>query len=144
MGCHTQFWFGRRKHHCRSCGKLFCSECSEKYLPIPAEQLYHPVRVCDVCFQELGEVCNKLSYWSRNVNLVSDWSRPILAYKLLKMFFRLQDVDEGGGDGGGGDVVREGRTICDTGVEKAVVDEVEDPTEAVEEEENSNCDNNAN
>merc|ERR1712013_863582 len=20
MGCHTQFWFGRRKHHCRSCG----------------------------------------------------------------------------------------------------------------------------
>ena len=57
----------------------------------------------------------------------------------------MQDVDEGGGGGGGGDVVRgEGRTICDTGVEKAVVDEVEDPTEAVEEEENSNCDNNAN
>ena len=55
----------------------------------------------------------------------------------------MQDVDEGGG--GGADVVRgEGRTICDTGVEKAVVDEVEDPMEALEEEENSNCDNNAN
>ena len=55
MGCNTQFWFGRRKHHCRSCGKLFCSECSEKYLPIPSEQLYHPVRVCDLCFSDLGE-----------------------------------------------------------------------------------------
>jgi len=54
MGCHTQFWFGRRKHHCRSCGRLFCSECSEQSIPIPAEQLYQPVRVCDQCFQVLA------------------------------------------------------------------------------------------
>jgi len=53
MGCHTQFWFGRRKHHCRSCGRLFCSECSEQSVPIPAEQLYQPVRVCDQCFAHL-------------------------------------------------------------------------------------------
>jgi len=53
MGCHTQFWFGRRKHHCRSCGRLFCSECSEQAVPIPAEQLYQPVRVCDQCFEHL-------------------------------------------------------------------------------------------
>jgi len=54
MGCHTQFWFGRRKHHCRSCGRLFCSDCSEQSVPIPAEQLYTPVRVCDGCFNELS------------------------------------------------------------------------------------------
>lgn len=53
MGCHTQFWFGRRKHHCRSCGRLFCSECSEQAVPIPDEQLYQPVRVCDQCFEHL-------------------------------------------------------------------------------------------
>ncbi|XP_023340407.1 myotubularin-related protein 4 [Eurytemora carolleeae] len=53
MGCSTQFWFGRRKHHCRSCGRLFCSECSEQSVPIPAEQLYQPVRVCDTCYDEL-------------------------------------------------------------------------------------------
>jgi len=53
MGCHTQFWFGRRKHHCRSCGRLFCSECSEQAIPIPAEQLYQPVRVCDQCYVSL-------------------------------------------------------------------------------------------
>merc|ERR1719415_345502 len=54
MGCNTQFWFGRRKHHCRSCGRLFCCECSEKTAPIPAEQLYHPVRVCDHCYTTLS------------------------------------------------------------------------------------------
>lgn len=51
--CRTQFWFGRRKHHCRNCGQLFCSECSENLAPIPSEQLYHPVRICDDCFQKL-------------------------------------------------------------------------------------------
>jgi len=54
MGCHTQFWFGRRKHHCRSCGLLFCSDCSEMNVPLPAEQLYQPVRVCDRCYKEIS------------------------------------------------------------------------------------------
>jgi len=54
MGCHTQFWFGRRKHHCRSCGLLFCSECSEQAVPLPSEQLYQPVRVCDQCYVDLS------------------------------------------------------------------------------------------
>lgn len=53
MRCHTQFWFGRRKHHCRNCGQLFCSECSDNLAPIPTEQLYHPVRICEDCFQKL-------------------------------------------------------------------------------------------
>lgn len=53
MKCNTAFWFGRRKHHCRNCGRLFCSECSENSAPIPTEQLYHPVRVCDGCFSDL-------------------------------------------------------------------------------------------
>ncbi|XP_045124631.1 myotubularin-related protein 3-like isoform X4 [Portunus trituberculatus] len=87
MGCNTQFWMGRRKHHCsgsscssiqplnqsesmsqknseeictcccypiRSCGKIFCSDCSEHSIPIPREQLYQPVRVCGTCFFTLG------------------------------------------------------------------------------------------
>ena len=37
----------------RSCGRLFCSECSEQSVPIPAEQLYTPVRVCNGCYKEL-------------------------------------------------------------------------------------------
>ena len=38
----------------RSCGRLFCADCSEKSVPIPAEQLYTPVRVCDACYNHLA------------------------------------------------------------------------------------------
>jgi len=53
MKCNTNFWIGRRRHHCRNCGCLFCRDCSNRMIPIPSEQLYHPVRVCDDCFAEL-------------------------------------------------------------------------------------------
>ena len=35
----SQFQFGSSS---RSCGLLFCSECSEQAVPIPTEQLYQP------------------------------------------------------------------------------------------------------
>ncbi|XP_050521870.1 myotubularin-related protein 3 [Daktulosphaira vitifoliae] len=50
MSCDNKFWLGRRKHHCRSCGKIFCADCSRNLVPLPAEQLYEPVRVCESCF----------------------------------------------------------------------------------------------
>uniref|UniRef100_A0A0K2U3Q5 Lateral signaling target protein 2 homolog n=1 Tax=Lepeophtheirus salmonis TaxID=72036 RepID=A0A0K2U3Q5_LEPSM len=53
MGCNSKFWFGRRKHHCRSCGLLFCNNCTDQFSPIPTEQLYSPVRVCDDCYATL-------------------------------------------------------------------------------------------
>ncbi|XP_043288971.1 myotubularin-related protein 4 isoform X2 [Venturia canescens] len=53
MGCNTEFWLGRRKHHCRCCGKIFCADCSEHSTPLPSEQLYNPVRVCSDCFSRL-------------------------------------------------------------------------------------------
>ncbi|XP_076300036.1 phosphatidylinositol-3,5-bisphosphate 3-phosphatase MTMR4 isoform X2 [Lasioglossum baleicum] len=53
MGCDTEFWLGRRKHHCRCCGKIFCADCSENSTPLPSEQLYDPVRVCSDCFSRI-------------------------------------------------------------------------------------------
>ncbi|XP_036149001.1 myotubularin-related protein 3 isoform X4 [Monomorium pharaonis] len=53
MGCNTEFWLGRRKHHCRCCGKIFCADCSENSTPLPNEQLYNPVRVCIDCYARL-------------------------------------------------------------------------------------------
>ena len=47
------FWVWSNFCLFRSCGRLFCSECSEQSVPIPAEQLYQPVRVCDTCYDEL-------------------------------------------------------------------------------------------
>ena len=35
------------------CGTVVCRDCSSHMIPIPTEQLYHPVRVCDDCFVDL-------------------------------------------------------------------------------------------
>ncbi|XP_059490567.1 myotubularin-related protein 3 isoform X2 [Neocloeon triangulifer] len=54
MGCDTEFWLGRRKHHCRNCGQIFCNDCSWNTAPLPSEQLYEPVRVCANCYREIA------------------------------------------------------------------------------------------
>jgi len=33
--CDFQFTFMRRRHHCRNCGRVFCSACSNNFMPIP-------------------------------------------------------------------------------------------------------------
>eukprot|EP00794_Sanderia_malayensis_P013824 gene13826-15269_t len=50
--CDAQFGLVVRKHHCRKCGNVFCSSCSDKYLPVPDEHLYDPVRVCVKCYEK--------------------------------------------------------------------------------------------
>eukprot|EP01088_Endostelium_zonatum_P020096 TRINITY_DN7243_c0_g1_i1.p1 TRINITY_DN7243_c0_g1~~TRINITY_DN7243_c0_g1_i1.p1 ORF type:complete len:631 (+),score=137.51 TRINITY_DN7243_c0_g1_i1:27-1919(+) len=50
MGCKASFTMLRRRHHCRSCGGLFCGECSSKKKPLLKEGFGNAVRVCDTCF----------------------------------------------------------------------------------------------
>ncbi|XP_055588330.1 protein RUFY3 isoform X2 [Uranotaenia lowii] len=54
--CEKEFSITRRKHHCRNCGKIFCSSCSEHVAVIPgdAASAKKPVRVCDGCWQKLA------------------------------------------------------------------------------------------
>ncbi|KAH6933772.1 hypothetical protein HPB50_018251 [Hyalomma asiaticum] len=52
-GCNAEFWIGRRRHHCRNCGHVFCGHCASQLHPVPHEQLYQPVRVCGTCFEAL-------------------------------------------------------------------------------------------
>eukprot|EP00899_Mesostigma_viride_P020026 jgi/Mesvir1/28024/Mv04632-RA.1 len=51
MGCGTSFGLLLRKHHCRSCGDLFCWKCSDKKAELPhlgyGKSL---VRVCEPCY----------------------------------------------------------------------------------------------
>lgn len=50
--CNVLFNVRVRKHHCRACGKVFCSNCSDNKIKI-SEYLYaEKVRVCDRCFME--------------------------------------------------------------------------------------------
>jgi len=46
--CTQPFTVTKRRHHCRSCGKIFCNECSSRRAPLPTSP--KPVRVCDNCY----------------------------------------------------------------------------------------------
>lgn len=49
----TAFTILNRRHHCRNCGSVVCGNCSKNKFLIPS-QSKTPVRVCDTCFNGLG------------------------------------------------------------------------------------------
>lgn len=53
LDCGTKFGFTVRKHHCRHCGRVLCSNCSGQDVPILKFNQKKPVRVCSVCFDFL-------------------------------------------------------------------------------------------
>ncbi|CAH8657976.1 unnamed protein product [Schistosoma margrebowiei] len=52
-GCGARFSLTERKHHCRNCGKVFCSKCSRFESEIYRLRLFKPVRVCQSCHNVL-------------------------------------------------------------------------------------------
>ncbi|CEF71447.1 Lateral signaling target protein 2 homolog [Strongyloides ratti] len=48
--CNTSFSIIRRRHHCRNCGRIFCSYCSSNRLALPELGYDKKVRVCDMCY----------------------------------------------------------------------------------------------
>lgn len=53
LECGIKFGLTIRKHHCRHCGRILCSKCSDRDVPILKFGLNKPVRVCSVCFNVL-------------------------------------------------------------------------------------------
>eukprot|EP00455_Lapot_gusevi_P023616 TRINITY_DN2450_c0_g1_i3.p1 TRINITY_DN2450_c0_g1~~TRINITY_DN2450_c0_g1_i3.p1 ORF type:complete len:211 (-),score=54.32 TRINITY_DN2450_c0_g1_i3:103-735(-) len=53
MACANAFSFLNRRHHCRNCGGIFCSGCSNKKIAILKYGLVEPVRVCTGCYNKL-------------------------------------------------------------------------------------------
>ncbi|XP_056017801.1 WD repeat and FYVE domain-containing protein 3-like isoform X2 [Ostrea edulis] len=51
--CSIRFSFSERKHHCRNCGKVFCSKCSRYETEIRRLRILKPVRVCQACYNVL-------------------------------------------------------------------------------------------
>lgn len=51
--CGEGFSLTRRRHHCRNCGFVFCSNCSSHTSPIAMRGITASVRVCDPCFGAL-------------------------------------------------------------------------------------------
>ncbi|KAM6056581.1 lateral signaling target protein 2 homolog isoform 2-T2 [Chlamydotis macqueenii] len=48
--CRLPFTLLRRRHHCRSCGKIFCARCSPHTAALPHYGHLKPVRVCTHCY----------------------------------------------------------------------------------------------
>jgi FYVE/RhoGEF/PH domain-containing protein 5/6 len=53
MGCMVHFTVTRRRHHCRSCGKVLCGSCSS--LTHYLNYLKKIARVCNNCYDTLEE-----------------------------------------------------------------------------------------
>ncbi|KAG1677414.1 Hepatocyte growth factor-regulated tyrosine kinase substrate [Nymphon striatum] len=51
--CRVMFSLVQRKHHCRNCGQIFCSKCSNQSSSIPKFGIEKDVRVCDACYEQL-------------------------------------------------------------------------------------------
>jgi len=61
--CYDNFGVFKRKHHCRSCGYVFCDKCSSYNKPCPILGYYKDVRHCEKCFysiskEDYGEIEN--------------------------------------------------------------------------------------
>jgi len=50
--CNSAFTLLRRRHHCRNCGDLVCSNCSSHKIELPHLKSKDKARVCDKCFDE--------------------------------------------------------------------------------------------
>ncbi|XP_070389692.1 zinc finger FYVE domain-containing protein 21-like [Dermacentor albipictus] len=47
--CRSKFDFITRRHHCRRCGRVYCSSCCSRRLPLQRMCFVDPVRVCHDC-----------------------------------------------------------------------------------------------
>jgi len=48
--CHAPFNLTNRRHHCRACGQVFCSDCSKEKIMLAELGYKEVVRVCDKCY----------------------------------------------------------------------------------------------
>ncbi|XP_043707640.1 1-phosphatidylinositol-3-phosphate 5-kinase FAB1B-like [Telopea speciosissima] len=56
--CDSQFTIFNRRHHCRLCGRVFCSKCTTNSVPAPSDEPktgreeWDRIRVCNYCFKQ--------------------------------------------------------------------------------------------
>eukprot|EP00029_Vermamoeba_vermiformis_P007421 TRINITY_DN3210_c0_g1_i1.p1 TRINITY_DN3210_c0_g1~~TRINITY_DN3210_c0_g1_i1.p1 ORF type:complete len:553 (+),score=91.08 TRINITY_DN3210_c0_g1_i1:62-1720(+) len=51
--CESKFGLVTRRHHCRNCGKVFCSKCCKDKMPLPQLGYNKPVLVCVGCVSHM-------------------------------------------------------------------------------------------
>ena len=75
MKCSAKFSITRRRHHCRACGKIFCSSCSSQKVKLVHDDSRED-RACDDCVRIINRGASSHSSIKRtNERLVSYSSR---------------------------------------------------------------------
>jgi hypothetical protein len=60
--CHQMFSFFNRRHHCRSCGKIFCSACIKfnvsvpEYMDLLTTESRHDTKICNICLNKIKTI----------------------------------------------------------------------------------------
>jgi len=57
LGCEKEFDFAFRRHHCRSCGKIFCDACSSYSLPYESVSY----RLCTHCYAHFSTLTHEIT-----------------------------------------------------------------------------------
>ncbi|KAM5192853.1 zinc finger FYVE domain-containing protein 16 isoform 2-T2 [Mantella aurantiaca] len=57
MNCSIRFTFTKRRHHCRACGKVFCSVCCNQKCKL--QYLEKEARVCVICYSFITRGLNQ-------------------------------------------------------------------------------------
>ena len=52
-GCSEAFTAFRRRHHCRTCGKIYCNACCSSYIAVKFNEFKERIRVCRDCYSLL-------------------------------------------------------------------------------------------
>nr|XP_034955783.1 zinc finger FYVE domain-containing protein 16 isoform X4 [Zootoca vivipara] len=53
MNCQAKFTFTKRRHHCRACGKVFCTACCNRKCKL--QYLDKEARVCISCYESINK-----------------------------------------------------------------------------------------
>ncbi|KAJ7335821.1 hypothetical protein JRQ81_013762 [Phrynocephalus forsythii] len=53
MNCQAKFTFTKRRHHCRACGKVFCTSCCNRKCKL--QYLDKEARVCIGCYESINK-----------------------------------------------------------------------------------------
>ncbi len=71
VDCGVKFTIYERRHHCRHCGKVFCSSCTQYKAEIPRLKIMQPVRVCKSCHDSLRNVVSNSVFYETSTKTKS-------------------------------------------------------------------------
>lgn len=78
--CNCRFHAFRRRHHCRICGQIFCSQCCNKEVPGKIMGFTDSLRVCTYCYEVVLQYAENLNGTGDDIEEISvrpdlQWSR---------------------------------------------------------------------